>query len=78
MKKTLEYKSVLAEAIRELAPHKICNYLYELAQEFSRFYENVKVAGSENEAQRSAMVEEYLRVMEHGLDLLGIEVPEEM
>ena len=72
------YKSVLSESVEELAPHKVCTYLYELAQEFSRFYENVKVVGSEYEKERGEIVMAYLKVMTHGLGLLGIEVPERM
>lgn len=78
IRKVAMYKAVLAEAVRDLAPHKIANYLYGTAQEFSRFYENVKVAGSEQEAERAQIVRAYLNVMTHGLGLLGIEVPEEM
>lgn len=78
IRKTLEYKDVLCEAVGELAPHKLANYLYELAQEFSRFYEHVKVAGSEDEAERRGIVEAYNKVMTSGLGLLGIEIPEEM
>lgn len=77
-KKIVQYKEVVQEAVREKAPNKICTYLYELAQEFSRFYENVKVAGNEREAELAQLVRAYLNVMEHGLGLLGIEVPEEM
>lgn len=77
-KKIVQYKEVVQEAVAEKAPNKICTYLYELAQEFSRFYENVKVAGSENEAELLKVVRAYLNVMEHGLGLLGIDVPEEM
>lgn len=77
-KKIVQYQDVLQEAVAEKAPNKICAYLFELAQEFSRFYENVKVAGSENEAKLVIVVRAYVNVMEHGLGLLGIEVPEEM
>ena len=77
-KKVIQYKEVVQEAVAEKAPNKICTYLYELAQEFSRFYENVKVAGSECEGELAQLVKAYLNVMEHGLGLLGIEVPEEM
>lgn len=76
--KLSQYAQILKEALADFAPHKIANYLYELAQEFSRFYENVKVAGSEFEAERAEIVKVYLLTMEHGLNLLGIEVPEEM
>ena len=78
VKKVMEYKGVLAEAVKELAPHKICAYLYELAQTFNRFYEHVKVVGSEYEAERLTLVSVYLATLTHGLGLLGIEVPESM
>lgn len=78
VKKILAYKSMLAEAVAEMAPHKVANYLYELAQEFSRFYENCQVAGSDVEAERAKLVKVYLDTMTHGLNILGIEVPEEM
>lgn len=77
-KKIVQYPDVLAEAVSEKAPSKICAYLYELAQEFSRFYENVKVAGSAREVDLAKLVQAYLNVMEHGLDLLGIKIPESM
>ena len=78
IKKTLEYKSVLCGAVAEMAPHKVANYLYELAQEFSRFYEHCPVAGSERETERAQIVKVYLDTMTHGLNILGIEIPEEM
>ena len=78
MKKLLGYKDVLSEAVNEMAPHKVANFLYELAQEFSRFYENCPVAGAPEEAERAKIVEKYLNVMTHGLNILGIEIPEEM
>ena len=78
IKKILEYKDILREAVNDMAPHKVANFLYELAQEFSRFYENCPVAGSDEEAERVKLVEKYLEVMTHGLNILGIEIPEEM
>ena len=78
IKKILEYKAVLDEAVTEMAPHKLANYLYELAQEFSRFYENCPVAGSEQESERIKLVQTFLNVMSHGLNILSIKIPEEM
>lgn len=77
-RKMVEYKQVLSEAIRELAPHIVANYLFELAQEFSRFYENCRVAGDNYEQERRMIVEVFSKIMEHGLGILGLEVPEEM
>ena len=78
IKKIIAYPEELKGVISELAPNKLCTYLYELAQEFSRFYETTKVAGSEYEYERGQIVLAYLKVLTHGLGLLGIEVPERM
>ena len=77
-KKFVQYREVLKDAVREKAPHLVCNYLFELAQEFSRFYENCRVKGDEFENERAGEVQVFLNIMEHGLGILGIEVPEEM
>ena len=77
-KKLLEYKGLLEEAVEEMAPHKLANFLYETAQEFSRFYENCPVVGSTEEAERIKLVQVYYSTMAHGLNILGIEIPEEM
>lgn len=77
-KKLLEYEDVLAEATEEMAPHKVATYFYEVAQEFSRFYENCPVVGSDKESERAKLVRMYYAVMQHGLNILGIEIPEEM
>ena len=78
IKKLLEYHAVLDEAVAELAPHKVANFLYELAQAFSRFYEHCEVIGSDEESARLYLVKIYLAIMTHGLGLLGINIPEEM
>ena len=77
-KQILEYKIVLTESVSEMAPHKVANYLYELAQAFSRFYENCPVIGAPEENERLKLVKIYLDTMTHGLNILGIEIPEEM
>ena len=78
IKKILEYKEILKEAVSEMAPHKVASYLYGLAQEFSRFYENCPVAGDAREKERAKLVQVYLNTITHGLGILGIEIPEEM
>lgn len=78
IKKVVQYREIVATAVHEAAPHKVCEYLYELAQTFSRFYENVKVVGSEYEKERGEIVLAYLKTLTHGLNILGIEVPEKM
>ncbi|MFC2702257.1 MAG: arginine--tRNA ligase [Candidatus Nanosyncoccus sp.] len=78
IKKIMQYRNVLGEVVGELSPSKLCTYLYEIAQDFSRFYENVQVVGSEYEVERGAIVLAYLKVLTHGLSILGIEIPEKM
>lgn len=78
IKKLLEYKGILSEAVAELAPHKLANFLYELSQEFSRFYESCPIIGAPEEASRIMIVKSYLDTMTHGLTILGLEIPESM
>lgn len=73
-----EYRDAVAKATHELMPHHICTYLYELAQEFNRFYEKNRVIGDEREALRLAIVATYADTLKAGLELLGIHAPERM
>ena len=77
-KKLLGYQELLDEAVTEMAPHKLANFLYELSQEFSRFYENCQVTGSAEAGERVKLVQVYYSTMNHGLNILGIKIPEEM
>lgn len=78
VRKMGEYAEVLALAITELRPHHLCHYLYELAQEFNRFYENNQVIGSDNEPHRLRLVRDYREKLGHGLEVLGIATPERL
>ena len=76
----LRLGDVLEVVSRELKPHHLCNYLYELATRFSGFYENCPVLQSEEptRSSRLALSELTARTMAFGLDLLGISHPEQM
>ncbi|RGA00867.1 arginine--tRNA ligase [Microbispora triticiradicis] len=77
----LGFGTVVA-AVAELSePHRLCNYLFDLAQAFTSFYEGCPVLKAEEESVRQsrlALSALTLRVLLRGLDLLGIEVPERM
>lgn len=77
-RKLTEYPEVIQKAMQELMPHHICTYLYELAQEFNRFYEKNRVIGDDREALRLSLVETYADTLKTGLELLGIHAPERM
>lgn len=78
IRKLTEYSEAVDKATFELMPHHICTYLYELAQEFNRFYEKNRVIGDEREALRLHLVETYADTLKTGLSLLGIYAPDRM
>ena len=78
LKKFLEFSTVIEKSSEKLKPNLICNYAFELATIFSKFYENCKVIGSENESFRAKLVKKTKEILEICLDLLGIEIPEKM
>lgn len=80
--KLLEYPDVIRVSARDLEPHKIATYTYELAREMNRYYENTPVATGDvrddEKAARIALLQKVSHVFEHGLGVLGIEIPERM
>lgn len=82
IKKIMEYSEVVRLAARDLEPHKVASYLYELARELNRYYESTPVAtGDVNDIQKQArlgLLKKVSHVFSHGLGLLGIEVPGSM
>jgi arginyl-tRNA synthetase len=72
---------VIKEAARTYNPSLIANYLYELAKEFNQFYHDHSILNAEQQetvSLRLLLVEAVSRIIESGMDLLGIEVPERM
>lgn len=78
LRKLSEYQEVVERATAELLPHHISTYLYELAQEFNRFYEHNRVIGDERQAVRVGLVQRYADTLKDGLRLLGITAPDRM
>ena len=79
-KQILRLGEVVEAVSRELKPHLLCAYLYELASRFSGFFENCPVIQSEDpvRSSRLALVDVTARTLATGLDLLGIEHPDQM
>lgn len=77
----LGFADVVAEVAAGSTPHRLCTYLFDLAQAFTSFYEQCPVLIAETEELRdsrlrlSAIV---LEVLQAGLGVLGIRVPERM
>lgn len=78
LQKLSEFPEVVEKAAREYLVHGICNYLYELAQEFNRFYEHNRVIDDPRQAIRLALVTRYRDTLASGLRILGIIAPEKM
>ncbi len=76
----LNFGLVLESVAEEYRPNFLCNYLYELAGHFTRFYENCPVLKSEGEQRASRLIISELtaRVLKQGLEVLGIETLEQM
>lgn len=76
----LNFGLVLEAVAEEYRPNYLCNYLYELAGHFTRFYENCPVlkAAEPERASRLALCDATGRVLKQGLGVLGIEVLEQM
>jgi arginyl-tRNA synthetase len=74
--------AAIADSVDRLAPHRLCTYLFELAQAFTSFYDACPVLRSDVapdvRASRLALCAVTARTLAQGLDLLGIEAPERM
>jgi len=76
LRRLIEFNSVFTEAAEALQPHLICTYLYELSQEFNRFYEGNRVVGDPRSGVRLQLVKAYADTLKRGLAVLGIEAPD--
>jgi len=76
----LMYVDALKRAMEEFKPNHIANCLYNLAQEFNTFYNSNDILRAEEDTKKSRLllVVAVVSVMEDGLGLLGIKVPEKM
>ena len=79
-KRLCQFAEIVPQVLNDFRPNILANYLFELANSFHTFYEACPVLKSEEPARRSRLALCNLtgRVLERGLDLLGIKVPERM
>jgi arginyl-tRNA synthetase len=77
----LGFGDVVVQVGGALEPHRLCGYLFDLAQAYSVFYEScpvLKAPDAETRASRLALCRTTLAVLVTGLDLLGISSPDRM
>jgi len=79
-KRLLAYPTVLADTLDGYSPHKLCTYLFDLAQDFTSFYEHCPVLKADEPVRTSrlALSDVTARTLDHALGLLGIDAPEAM
>lgn len=76
-----KYSEVMETAYEELAPHKICAYIYDVANAMNRFYHETRILTEEDEAVRRsyiALLSLTKDVLEACTDVLGFSAPERM
>lgn len=81
MLETVKYNEVMETAYEELAPHKICAYIYDLANAFNRFYHETKILTEEDAERKKSYLALLLLTKEillSCIDVLGFEAPERM
>ena len=72
---------IMETAFTETAPHKICAYIYDLANAFNRFYHETKILAEEDKEKQKSYIALLLitrNVQESCIDTLGFDAPERM
>lgn len=81
MMQLVGFNTVMESACEEVAPHKICAYIYDLANAFNRFYHETKILSEENEERKSGLIALLVltkNVLETCIDVLGFSAPDRM
>ena len=76
-----KYNDMINTVYEEIAPHKICSYIYDVANAFNKFYHETKILAEEDEVKKAgyiALLSLTKTVLETCIDLLGFEAPERM
>ena len=72
---------MMETAFAECAPHKICAYIYDLANAFNRFYHETKIISEEDEAKKAGLIALLVltkEILETCIELLGFSAPDRM
>ncbi len=76
-----KWSETLEAAFAEQAPHKVCQFIYELSDNFNKFYHENRIVTNEDEKARESYIQLSRltgKVLEAGIDLLGLSAPEKM
>lgn len=80
IKKLIAYKEEIKDAARLMAPHRIANYIYDLASMFHSFYNKCRILGVDGPvgSARLMLIMATGNVIKNGLNILGVSAPEKM
>ena len=81
MMELVQFNAMMQSAAEEMAPHKVCAYIYDLANAFNHFYHETKILGEEDEAKREGLLALLVltkNVLETCIHVLGFSAPEKM
>ncbi|BAH18531.1 arginine--tRNA ligase [Macrococcoides caseolyticum] len=80
LKRVADFESVIEQAAEHRAPHRITNYIQDLAAHFHKFYNAEKVLTDDIEKSRAyvAMIEAVRITLQNALTLVGVSSPEKM
>ena len=76
-----QFNTMMQNAAEETAPHKVCAYIYDLANAFNHFYHETKILGEENETRKQGLIALLILtrdILETCIDVLGFKAPERM
>ncbi len=76
----VHFTEALEDAAARYEPSRLAEYLLKLAEKINHFYESVPILSAEKETRKSrlALIEAATIIIENGMKLLGIKVPEKM
>lgn len=81
MLELVKFNEMVESAFKENAPHKVCQFVYELANAFNRFYHENKIIAEKDEQKQAswiALIDYTLAMLDQCIALLAIEAPERM
>lgn len=81
MMEIAKFNTMMETAFAECAPHKICAYIYDLANAFNRFYHETKIISEEDEAKKAGLIALLVltkEILETCIELLGFSAPDRM
>ncbi len=76
-----KFNATIDSAYEELAPYKICAYIYDLSNAFNTFYHDNKILGEEDKAKQAGFIKLLMitkKALEMSIDILGFTAPDRM